>query len=131
MKCYLAARYSRRQEIQVYAAALRGEGHEVTSRWLDGVHEAVDGDMRRWGEFAQDDLDDIAACDTLLSFTETGLYPRGSRHVEFGVALAAAKKLVVIGPVENVFMALPHVLQFNSWGDYMMAILDRPKGNQE
>ena len=36
MKIYLAARYSRIEELNVYAQELRDMGYEVTSRWLLG-----------------------------------------------------------------------------------------------
>lgn len=122
MKIYLAARYGRRLEIQQYANELLARGHQVIARWLDGLHEAADGDRRRWAQFAQDDLDDIRRCDTVVSFTESGLHPRGSRHVEFGIALAMEKMLVVIGPVENVFHALPRVLVFPTFADFLSVV---------
>lgn len=122
MKVYLAGRYGRRLEIQQYAQELRGRGHQVIARWLDGLHEAADGDRRRWALFAQDDLDDIACCDTVVSFTGAGLRHRGGRHVEFGVALASGKRLVIVGPVENVFHALPGVLVFPTFEGFMASL---------
>jgi hypothetical protein len=126
MKIYMAARYSRRLEILAYATALAAEGHEITSRWLNGTHEARDGDTRRWGEFAQDDIDDIGQSDTVIAFTERDGpgRNRGGRHVEFGVGLITGRKMIVIGPVENVFHALPGVLQFDTWGAFMAVLLD-------
>lgn len=44
---------------------------------------------------------------------------RGGRHVEFGMALALAKRCIVIGPRENVFHLLPQVEQYDSWEQYL------------
>jgi hypothetical protein len=105
------------------AEALRSAGHEITSRWIDGSHESADGDKSRWAEFAEADLDDLMASDTVVAFSEQECFPRGSRHVEFGAALMARKRLVVIGRVENVFMALPGVLVFPTWEQFFDMIL--------
>jgi len=37
---------------------------------------------------------------------------RGGRHVEFGLALAWGKRLMIVGPRENVFHCLPQVEQY-------------------
>lgn len=114
---YLAARYSRLNEMQQWREKLTTYGHEVTSRWVNGAHQVddqgkpigpqgeatvegdVDGSMDVTAEeeairlkFLRDDLDDIVAADMLVAFTEgprTGP-TRGGRHVEFGYALAIA-----------------------------------------
>jgi hypothetical protein len=39
MNIYLAARYSRREELCRYRESLRSLGYRITSRWLDGGHE--------------------------------------------------------------------------------------------
>ena len=39
MKIYLAAKYSRMEELREYRNQLIALGHTVTSRWLDGNHE--------------------------------------------------------------------------------------------
>jgi hypothetical protein len=94
MKIYLAARYSRHVELEVCAADLRFDAHEVTSRWHKGEHQALDADLldnlelaRR---FASEDLDDLQRADLCISFTEQphSSASRGGRHVEFGVAIA-------------------------------------------
>lgn len=117
MRCYLAARYSRHEELRQYANQLEKLGHEVTSRWINGEHEALGGDLLGKGdsEFArrclEEDLEDLFAADTLIAFTEpacTGSFPcggvaRGGRHVEFGIALALNMRIIVVGPIENIF----------------------------
>ena len=119
MKIYLASRYGRRAELAGYAKELEAIGHTVTSRWLLGVHEAADDDKSRWGEFAQNDVDDVYRADLLIAFTESEPFPRGSRHVEFGAALAWELGLIVIGPVENVFHAMPQVGVYATWAQFI------------
>lgn len=124
MKVYLAARYENRQEIAMYAEMLKLLGYEITSRWVFGNHEAsvvngVTGD--RWNEngprFALEDYQDLIAADMVISFTEEHDAPksRGGRHVEFGMAVALKKLLVVVGPRENVFHWLPVVRLYRTW----------------
>jgi len=44
MKIYLAARYSRREELAAYRTELEALGHTVQARWLNGEHQlANDG----------------------------------------------------------------------------------------
>ncbi len=141
MKAYLAARYTRRLELCGYRADLERLGVEVTSRWLSGSHQldnqgrplgdagellfeagAPEVDHYRW-KFATDDRDDVLAADTLVAFTEP---PRSGRHVELGIALGANalganKRIVVVGPRENVFCWLPEVEQHGSWDAYLAA----------
>jgi hypothetical protein len=121
---YLASRYSRRQELQGYAAQLLDMGIGVTANWLK------DGGSREWGldgetddvngrRFALLDIDDVARADTIICFTEEqrtgGLATRGGRHVEFGAALALGKRLCLVGPVENIFYLHPRVEVFGSF----------------
>ena len=128
-KVYLAARYSRRLELCGYRDFVAMLGHEVTSRWLNGNHQldnqgvpiTEDGE-RRFEEgdpsvdhlrahFAAEDMADVLAAETLIAFTEEPRSgnSRGGRHVELGIALAAGKRVIVIGPRENVFCWLPQV----------------------
>lgn len=39
MKIYLAARYSRREELCGYRSELEARGHRVQARWLNGEHQ--------------------------------------------------------------------------------------------
>ena len=75
MKVYLAARYSRREELCGYREQLVAMGHEVTSRWLNGEHQALDEELVTRPSlamrFALDDLEDIEASRMLVAFTES------------------------------------------------------------
>lgn len=140
MRIYLAARYTRREELCGRADDLRAIGHEVTSRWLLGAHQALDVDLMTTTDadvvakrerFALDDLEDLFDAHWLISFTEPPRsgHSRGGRHVEFGVGAALGKRLVVVGHRENVFHCLPNVEFFDAWPAALTAIRERPYCN--
>ncbi len=128
---YLAASYSRRAEIEVYAGQLRGMGHRVTSRWHQGRNTPLTGsdDMQRFAhQYAMGDIADIEAAGLYIAFTTTPMpsevpgapactasYKAGGTHVEFGIALAFDRELWVVGPRENIFHFMDRVRLFDSW----------------
>jgi hypothetical protein len=128
---YLAARYSRRKEICVYAEELRAADVIVTSRWLLGelqwdggaaaVAEAYEQRGELWPEavrFAMDDWEDLTTAETLVSFTEpmrSVSSSRGGRHVEHGIALGRGMRVLVVGHLENVFHLLPGTEFHRTW----------------
>jgi hypothetical protein len=134
MKVYLAARYSRHVEMQAYAADLRAHGHVVTSRWIEGNHDLPMGINQDEAEaigvrFAQEDWADLMEAGAVINFTEAPGAPgrqRGGRHVEFGIALAMRKRLIIVGPRENVFHHLPGVEVAPNW-PAALAMLGRPR----
>lgn len=134
MKIYLAARYDRLVEMRGYAEVLRNCGYSVDCRWLNGNHqlhpsvdevEAAKGHIPMEARpFAEDDVEDLFKCDALIFFSERpeSHSKRGGRHVEFGIALAMGKRIMVIGPRENVFHCLSQVEQYDSFTDCLEAI---------
>lgn len=126
---YLAARYSRREELCAYRDVLEQHGFVVTSRWLNGQHPLADegtadslvlseeASLEERARFAQEDWYDVIRADWHINFTEPPRSPhsRGGRHVELGGALATMKRVIVIGPAENVFHCLPQVVHFATW----------------
>lgn len=124
MKFYLAARYSRREEMARNALELAELGLGTTEcAWLSGDHE-WDGSqepgeqLARAQQFALDDLRDLMAADIVVVFTEqpaSGGRNRGGRHVEYGLALAGRKHVLIVGPAENVFHTLPFVPRYADW----------------
>jgi hypothetical protein len=140
VRIYLAARYSRREELCQYRAELEELGHAITSRWLNGSHQIdkhvtpigdhgeklVEGDSGESSaqvdalraHFATEDCADVASAGVVISFTEpprSALGNRGGRHVEFGMAIALHKRLIVIGHRENLFHYLPQVEFYPDW----------------
>ena len=122
MRVYLAARYSRHKEMQGYRDELAKLGHVVTSRWINGDHQAENDNIEKMAQFAQDDWEDIHAADWVISFTEEPRQmssSRGGRHVEHGIALALGKRVIVVGWRENVFHCLSQVELFESWQEVL------------
>jgi hypothetical protein len=124
MKVYLMARYSRRFEMRDYARQLQAVGCEITSRWIWGGHELAqrvgrNGAFYAHRRFAEEDWADLSAADCCIAFTEPGGElnggGRGGRHVELGIALAWGKRVIVVGPRENLFYFLPQVEQYTFW----------------
>lgn len=131
MRVYLASRYTRRLEMRDKAIEIEAMGHAITSRWLDGEYQ-LDGAFAEAArayedrgemhpaavDFALADVADIRGSDLVLTFTERPREPnnaRGGRHVEFGLAYALGKPIVIVGYQENVFHLLPGVTFFRSW----------------
>jgi len=144
MRIYLAARYSRRDELCEIRRAIEAAGrHVVRARWLDGNHQISDSgipigegferDDMSGGDsaavlrqrFAQEDFDDVASCDLFVAFTEPprSSASRGGRHVELGIALGLGKRIAVVGFRENVFCWLP-VVQFYEFMPDLLASLE-------
>lgn len=122
MKFYLAASYSKRASIRAARNVLQALGHEVTSRWIDGQHVDPGTDSENDSiEAAITDFQDINDCETVVVFTDKPS-TTGGMHVEFGYAYGIRKKIVVIGPVRNVFMALPNIMHFDDWNAFVNSL---------
>lgn len=116
MKIYLASKFERQAELCEYARQLRDAGHTITARWL--TEEFSGGQpwehLSRLRNYAAIDMQDVKDSDMLVVFTHEGL-ARGGMHVEFGMALAWNKTVIVVGPRSTIFHHLPFVRQFNDW----------------
>lgn len=129
MRWYLAARYSRNGEMVEFADTLRMLGQVVTCRWpFRGVDEEwrnsdqVPDDLRT--QLAVEDFEDLVVSDGVISFTEiprdtTKRPAKGGRHVEFGLGLALNKRMVVIGPKENIFHYLPSIEVYETKEEFL------------
>ena len=78
MRVYLAARFSRRFEMQGHRGDLQRAGHAVTSRWIDLVRE-TEADAAKC---ARVDIEDIETADTLIGFSDP---PCGQRVQEAAI----------------------------------------------
>lgn len=140
MKIYLAARYERRAEMQTHGHDLRALGHEVVSSWIwtdkkslnDHVlsKQATPEAVREVSAIAWNNVTEIAQCDAFIAFTE---YPgvkenTGGRHVEMGIAMMmrsehrSAGRMMVVGPLENVFYLADWIERFATWQDVLLEI---------
>jgi len=124
MKVYLASRYDRREEMKEHRKVLESHGITVTSTWLDekGSPTSDLGDESEvfYIEHAVKDLVDLEAADAIVFFSENPLegFKRGARHVEFGYALRADKKMYVVGKYkENIFHYLGYIERFDTLED--------------
>lgn len=108
MKLYVAAPWARRDDAINYAEAFTRAGHEVISRWFH--HEGTPGDstgvtldpveVRRQ---VAEDIEDVRRCDV---FVVLNLQVSEGKAVETGLALAAGKPIISVGPRSNVFQIL-------------------------
>jgi len=123
MRYHLAARYARRVELRGYREQLLSIGDIVTSRWLDFRK------MPSWSfGTARQDCEDLTAADAVIIFTEipNTIFATGGRHVEFGLALAQGKCVIMVGPRENVFYyLLPDSQIFATWNKAFATIRRR------
>lgn len=127
MSClYIAGAYTRRAELQGYAAALSDMGHHITSGWLQG-HTGLlitddghflDGYPATLATLAEEDRADIRACDILIGFTEPlDAWVRGTTLWEIGFADGLGKGLVLVGARRTLFDWLPGLCRFETWED--------------
>ncbi len=127
MKIYLAGRFSKRHVLNRIGNELQALGHIITSRWTlpnnDHINpagmseQAADVERRR---FAMEDIEDIHACDCVISLMEAPRgNGRGGRHIEFGIALALGKKMIIIGPRETVFHHLDEVEHYETVDQFL------------
>ena len=129
MKVYLAAQYKQKHEINKYAQELRNLGIGVTSSWLEEPHAPntqlgeVSEDTRRL--YAYSDLNDIDRADAIVFFSQEPTTPtlRGGRHVEFGYGIGTRKKILVVGPRENIFHHHLSVKRTDTWEQAKVMLL--------
>lgn len=128
MKVYLAAGFSRKQEIADKTKELESIGIRVTSTWPT-ENAAPNCELHQFtddyhAEMASRDVDEIRQADALVLFTHDPNIPfkRGGRMHEAGFAHALGKRLYVCGPKENIFHYLPEIEQYDSW-DTLKAVL--------
>ncbi|MDA0256112.1 MAG: nucleoside 2-deoxyribosyltransferase [Chloroflexi bacterium] len=129
---YLAARYSRRDELNRYREQLNDTGIEVTSRWLTTDPPAPVAELTdsHWSELAQADIDDVRRADALVAFAGDSDGGGGGRHVELGVALALERLVVVVGTPEHLFHRLPQARGEPDWEGALARLRDAARGSR-
>jgi len=120
---YLSGRFGWREELNRYREELAQLGVEVTSRWLtDPTPDLTD---EAWRLLASKDREDIERAEAFVLFADSSRDSGGGRHVEFGIALALGKRVIVVGEIENLFQCLAEVEVVTSW-DEALALLCCP-----
>jgi hypothetical protein len=115
MRAYLAASYRRKEQIRAAADYLESIGVEIISDWHKEIYSPIidirDLSYRTNQGVAVKDCKQVQQCDTLIFWSEDPNVqpPRGGRHVEFGIALALGKRIIIVGKRENIFHFLPQV----------------------
>lgn len=123
MKFYLAAGFSRKDEIADKTKQLTDIGVGVTSSWPweDAAPNSTLADVGYTHLLVNGakDIAEIEAADGVILFTQDPRTPfvRGGRMHEFGYAHGKGKRLIVCGPRENIFHYLPLVEVFDTFED--------------
>lgn len=113
---YIAAPWANREIAKGVRVELVSLGHLVTSRWLDVPDTGqLPSDRELCLREAKTDVEDIALADTLLVLTDPRPIGVG-HHVEFGIALAAGKRIILAGPVKSVFHHMADAI-YADWED--------------
>jgi hypothetical protein len=130
---YFAGRFSRNKELARYRDELEEVIPEayVTSRWIDCHPDIVGGqktsatpeqladDPDEFWKFGKHDIEDLDCSETIVSFTDTIGGGKGGRHFEHGYAIATEKRIVLIGPRENIFHCHPYTEVFPTWKTFL------------
>jgi hypothetical protein len=132
---YFATRYSRHPEMRDYRAELLAALPDavVTSRWIDChegeldasfTPEVLGADPAGCWKYGEHDLEDLDEADAIVSFTGPG--GKGGRHIEHGYAIAMrGKRLVLVGPRENIFHCHPRTEAYADWAEFLAAEVRR------
>lgn len=126
MRAYIAARFEQKTEMKSLIPLFEANNIQVRARWLDETisptSQLSDLAPDYCAEQAQVDLDDIKACDIFVFFADSvAKTTRGGKHFEAGYASGLGKRVIVIGPPENIFHYLPEVIQYASLCDFLDA----------
>lgn len=116
MKIYFAGRYRDAAVFRHMGDGLREMGHQIVSSWIYTNRRAgrnfEDISDEEKATIAQEDVDDVLSCDVLVLLSSDG--GRGGKHVEFGIAIGAGKRICVLGQKQNVFHWLLRIEEYNN-----------------
>lgn len=115
---YFAAAFSQKERMKEYREYLEYHGNRVTSQWIDSESEGlaaeeIPANMAKAANGAVTDMNDIINSDYVVVFSDVPS-TTGGYYVEMGVAIALKKTLIIIGPVNNIFMTyawIGHIFQ--------------------
>lgn len=130
MRIFVAAGYAARRLVRPRARQLRGDGHEVVSRWHDQPDPPPHADRDALlAAAAAADLADMRSADLVAVLTN---WPStaGGRHAELLGGLTAGKTVCVVGPLrhgdreEPLYAWLPDILRFGDWAAFRRWLAD-------
>ncbi len=103
---YIATRFRNRDYGLEVARNLEAKYDMIcTARWLVRS-EKVDSSRDDKNAYATEDLDDIRRAQILIVLTEQCEAVPGGMWVEMGFALALNKRVIICGPIINIFCGL-------------------------
>lgn len=113
MRIYLAAQFERKDELRQYRSDIEALGYQCTSSWLSGKHD----NPNFLQHYAIQDLRDIDAAWLFIVFTAEPETPimRGGHVFETGYAYAKGMPVYIVGPRQNIFHHLEHIVQWDKW----------------
>jgi hypothetical protein len=140
---YFAAPFNKILTMRDYRWQIQKHDWEVTSGWINnepgtkatGTTELTPPDFGapqgEWDMYwatvseaikaATDNMSDLFHARTIILFTK---YPStsGGYHTELGLALATSKRVIIIGPRQNVFQALPSIEQHDTFDAFLKTL---------
>jgi len=116
LKYYLAASWSRREEMVKIAERLASHGVEICSDWIFGKPAPMVAKEKFLEHWAMQDLEQVRGASAIIRFTDD-LTPirvpshlaTGARFFEMGVAYQMGKPVYVVGGNQCIFDRLPNV----------------------
>ena len=124
MRVYLAARFEQKEELKALVPLLAEHNLRVQARWLDEkvspTSQLSDLTPAYCAEQAEVDLEDIRACDIFVFFGDAvAKTTRGGKHFEAGYASGLGKRIVVVGPPENIFHYLDGIVHYSDVDSFL------------
>ena len=123
IKIYLAAHYSRKEEVKQAVQDLLAAKIEVTSTWVKeratptvSMHDVSETFCRTTAARDRDELD-AATHFVLFSVDPDFKFTRGGHCWENGYADAKGLVRVVVGPRQHIFHYLPGTKRFDTWAE--------------
>ncbi len=112
---YIATRFANKEAGRNLSIKLAMQGNICTARWLWRDEGADKGVGSRWKstdlsalavDYSRQDLEDISIADVVYVLTDNCEGVPGGMWVEMGYALALNKKVLLVGPYQNIFCHL-------------------------
>lgn len=131
LKVYLAARFSAKEQVKLYAKELADVNIECTSTWLDEAADPKTTLDKHSDSYllntAMVDIKDMLRSNAVVFFAVDPKEPtpRGGRHFELGFAYGKGIPCIVVGPKENIFHYLPDIKIVPTFEDAKMELLSK------
>lgn len=117
---YIAAPFDQRDRAKRVKEQLEAAGHVTTSTWISSHLDNLDElDSESAMHEANHDAEGVLRSEIMVFLN--GESTSGGMHVEMGIAIAASKSILLVGPRTSIFHHLPNVKQIDADAD----IVDR------